>query len=496
MPIAIRRNDVNHHNITYPQRYNDKPPGCLITGTGLITIVETEEATCGPGHEEHGYLSVGDGFDYMSPICGDPLPAKECKQGNPVDIFTGNKLQHERHIEGYGSDGLSLSWYYNAQRKHITPYMGTGNQDMEQVTNLPLLSSRPAWMHEYDKRLYFSYSGFRPVIERVHPANANSLYLVMMGENNWVDAIGVVFPTMEEITDESVERWRYTSSDGSSEFYDSQGRLVKETDAQGRATILRYVNNKLAQVRNWKGHTLDFTYGSNGELESVTDSLGHTYGYQFNDDSLLTRITFPDETPDNDTDNPTRSYRYEYEPIPHALTSIIDENDQVAASWSYDVNGRAISSRHAAGVDTTTFNYGGGSTTVTNALGKETTYHYSTVQNIHGVVFKNVYKIDRVEGHPSTHCTGANTDYEYNFDGHVIKTTDWNGNVTTYTRDSEGRELSRTDAPYTSDSRTITTDWDNVLNKPLVVTEPGRITEYTYDDEGRVLSKTQRDVAN
>lgn len=486
-PIAQRFNDVEHYDITYSQDPYNMPDGCQVWGTGWITIRVYEEAACDPGHEIHGSLSVGDGFDYMSPVCGDPLPAKECKQGNPVDIFSGNKLQQEQHIAGYGSDGLSFSWYYNAQRKHLNDYYSG-----PQVTNLPLLSSRPAWLHEYEKRLYFSNSGIRPVIERVHPADSNSLYLVKMGENNWVDALSVVFPQMEERTAEPVERWKYTTPDGKSEIYNPQGHLVKQLDSQGRATLLSYVDGRLSQVSNWKGHTLDFAYDANGVLESVTDSTDQSYRYQFDSDGLLTSVSFPDETPGDDTDNPTRSYRYEDSNIPHALTSIIDENGEVAASWSYDGAGRAISSSHAGGTDMTTFSFGDDSTTVTNALGKETTYHYSTVQNIHGVVFKNVNKIDRVEGHPSTHCAGANTDYEYNFDGYVTQKTDWNGNVTTYTRDSEGRELSRTEAPYTSESRTISTDWDITLNKPLVVTEPGRITEYNYDAEGRVLSKTHR----
>ncbi|MES9971965.1 MAG: hypothetical protein ABW092_18180 [Candidatus Thiodiazotropha sp.] len=458
-------------------------------GEGRWQVFHFERAKCKRTHGISGWFLASEGGDNTM-VCGHPLPIKECKDGNPIDIFTGNKVQRERHITGNVGNGITFNWYYNAQRRHFNPYNG------QKVTDHPLLSSRPVWMHDYEKRLYFYHNGFRPVIERVHPADSNSLYLVMMGENNWVDAIGVAYPDMEERTYEPIERWKYTDPDGNSEYYDPQGRLIKETDSQGRVTTLSYVNGRLAQVRNWRGQTLDFTYDANGVLDSVTDSLGHSYRYQFNEDGLLTSIAFPDETPYNHTDNPTRNYRYEYEPIPHALTSIIDENEQVADSWTYDYVGRAISSSHAGGADTTTFSYGAGSTTVTNALAKETTYHYSTVQNIHGVVFKNVYKVDRVEGHPSTHCAGANTDYEYNFDGYITKKTDWNGNITTYTRDSEGRELSRTDAPYTEESRTITTTWDESINKPLVVTEPGRVTEYEYDNDGKLRSKTQRDRAD
>ncbi|MBT2990752.1 MAG: hypothetical protein KME65_17485 [Candidatus Thiodiazotropha sp. (ex Ctena orbiculata)] len=466
----------------------DHSQQCTYGGEGHWHVAKVEHAKCEGGQVYGWFLASEGGDDTM--VCGDPLPTSECKVANPVDIFSGNKLQREQHITGYGNNALSLNWYYNAQRKLLNPYSG------EKVTDHPLLTSRPSWLHGYEKRLYFSDSGIRPVIERVHPEDSRSLYLIKMGENNWVDALGIVVPQIEERLEEPAERWKYTAPDGKSEFYDPQGRLVKQLDSQGRATMLSYVDGRLSQVSNWKGHTLDFAYDANGVLESVTDSTAHVYRYQFDSDGLLTSVSFPDETPGDDNDNPTRIYRYEDSNIPYALTSIIDENGQVAASWSYDGSGRAISSSHAGGADATTINYGDNSTTVTNSLVKETTYHFSIVQNDRGIVYKSANKIDRVEGHPSTHCAGANTDYEYNNDGFVTKKSDWNDNVTTYSRDTEGRELSRTEAAYTSEARTITTDWDTTLNKPLVVTEPDRVTEYSYDTQGRLLSKIQRENTN
>jgi uncharacterized protein RhaS with RHS repeats len=64
----------------------------------------------------------------------------------------------------------------------------------------------------------------------------------------------------------------------------------------------------------------------------------------------------------------------------------------------------------------------------------------------------------------------------------------------TYTRDDQGRELSRTEAPGTPQARTVTTTWDTTLNKPLVITEPERVTEYTYDAEGRLLIRQQSNI--
>jgi YD repeat-containing protein len=101
-------------------------------------------------------------------------------------------------------------------------------------------------------------------------------------------------------------------------------------------------------------------------------------------------------------------------------------------------------------------------------------------------------KVDHIEGDRCTTCSAGDIQaYTYNNNGFVTSKTDWNGNTTTYTRDSQGRELSRTEASGTPQARTITTTWDTSLNKPLTVTEPERLIEYTYDTQGRLLSKQQ-----
>lgn len=261
-----RTSVTESYHVAFPPDFREDPE-CNWGGSGHINIYQIDRALCADGYQVYGWFSKAEGGDNTF-VCGDPAPAKECKQGNPVDIFSGNKVQDEHHIQGYGSDDLSLNWHYNSQRKSVLVYLGPS------VSNYPLLASKdPVWMHDYQKRLNFNNYGIRPVLERVNPADANSLYLVKMGENTWADALGLVIPDMQERPDEPVERWKYADPNGRAEYYDPQGRLVKETDNQGRATILSYVDDRLAQVRNWKGQTLDFTYDANGVLESVTDSL-------------------------------------------------------------------------------------------------------------------------------------------------------------------------------------------------------------------------------
>lgn len=126
-----------------------------------------------------------------------------------------------------------------------------------------------------------------------------------------------------------------------------------------------------------------------------------------------------------------------------------------------------------------------GTTTVTDAAGAERTYHFAVIQGD--------LKVTQIDGDRCTTCAnGGIQAYTYDSNGFVASQTDWNGQVTTFTRDAQGRELSRIEAAGTPEARTVTTTWDTTLNKPLVVTEPERITAYTYDANGRLLTRQQR----
>src|SRR5690606_15632849 len=90
---------------------------------------------------------------------------------------------------------------------------------------------------------------------------------------------------------------------------------------------------------------------------------------------------------------------------------------------------------------------------------------------------------------PSQNCLGDAREFTYVND---LKTseTDKNGNLTTYIRDTFGREISRTEAVGTPQARTITTEWHPTLNVKTKVTEPDSATSYQYDANGLLLNKT------
>ncbi|WP_254865088.1 RHS repeat protein, partial [Pseudomonas aeruginosa] len=151
------------------------------------------------------------------------------------------------------------------------------------------------------------------------------------------------------------------------------------------------------------------------------------------------------------------------------LTGILDNNNRRFATWTYDNQGRAISSEHANGAEKVSLAYNDdGSTTVTNEYGKQATYRFQVIQGIKRIV--------AIEGEPSPNCPSSNSTFTYDDQGLLTSKRDNNGNLTTYQYNVRGLETSRTEAAGTAQARTITTDWHPTLFLPVQVSEPGRIT--------------------
>lgn len=91
----------------------------------------------------------------------------------------------------------------------------------------------------------------------------------------------------------------------------------------------------------------------------------------------------------------------------------------------------------------------------------------------------------------------------YDSKGFLTKTTDFDGNVTTYSDSGETTRLLETQRTEglnasggtTASSRTITTQWSSIFRLPALVTEVNRTTAFTYDSMGNVLTKTVTDTS-
>lgn len=253
---------------------------------------------------------------------GGKNDGSRCGVGNPCDPSTGNKFQSETDIQG----ALGLTRFYNSR-------------------NLVDLGLSKGWRHQYQKRL---------------DVLVNQLTLLSSAGKGepWRKASGAWVGDADSDSSliETESGFTVTKPNGSKEYYSQLGRLLSEQDSQGKTTLYSYNdNNQLETVTGHYGQSLTFTYNSDQHLQTVTDTLGYETTYVYNESNNLVGVIYPDATPNDSSDNPTRTYHYENSNYPNHLTGITDENGARYARWAYNDDGKAILTKHA---ETTTTGVG------------------------------------------------------------------------------------------------------------------------------------------
>jgi YD repeat-containing protein len=204
-------------------------------------------------------------------------------------------------------------------------------------------------------------------------------------------------------------------------------------------------------------------------------------------DYALDKVVYPDSTPATDADNPTVQYHYEDAAFWFALTGITDERGIRYATWTYGGDGRVATSEHAGGTDEVTFSYDdvNSRTTVTNALGKETVYHFN--RNVPGVS-----RLTRIEGKASPNCAASDTDFAYDGNGFVNQLTDGEGRITQIGNDSRGLPTSITRGQGTPPAATTTYTWHAAMRVPTQIVEPGLTTTLIWNPNTKRLARVEQ----
>ena len=250
--------------------------------------------------------------------------------------------------------------------------------------------------------------------------------------------------------------------------YNGTNQLLSVTDSYSRSLSLTYQSGLLQMLTTPDGLVLTYGYSSSGVTTGKLDQL-----------ASVTYSTAPQTS---------QSYLYENSALPFALTGLVDENGNRFTTWTYDTKGRALSSQHAGGADLTTvvYNDSDGSRTVTNALGLQTVYKFTTLQGV-----PKITEIDRL---PSSTTAAATLKITYDSNGYIASQTDWNGNLTTYVNDVHGQPVNITEASGGAQARATAITYHATFHLPLTITTPGLTTTLTYDTSGETLTKTLTDT--
>ena len=291
--------------------------------------------------------------------------------------------------------------------------------------------------------------------------------------------------TLQMIVDAggNVTGWQYgVSATGMVETYGGTGKLQSVRERNGRTTSLTYNGaNQLTTVTAPSGRSLTLAYDVQNRLASVRTPDGATTKYDYNTNGMLSTLTRPDAT--------TRQYVYENINLPTALTGIIDENGGRYATYAYDDQARATSSTLAGGVNQYVFQYGDNyQTAITDPTGQTSVYSF---------LKQNGVLLPTSISSPCGLCGSTRQSSEYDSNNNLIRETDYLGNVTTHTYDSQKREIQRVEGAGTPNARTVSTQWHpQFWNLRTKVASPTKLETYSYDANGNLASYSETATAD
>ncbi len=314
--------------------------------------------------------------------------------------------------------------------------------------------------------------------------------------------------------------------------YDADGRLIRVTDAFGKATNFEHdlegrrevVTDRLGHVhiveydqfgnvvgeRDPLGNHRTRTYDERGNMLSITDPLGNVVSFAYSDQNDLTAITDTLGTTaftynplgqiEKITDRVGNSISQTFDTKGNRL-QVVDELGEVT-SWTYDDRGNVLSQADARG-NVMSFGYDGRGnlTSEIDPFGNETTFTYDVSGNLltkvktrttsdgpQTLVTSSVFdKLNRPTS--LTKADGSKVITEYDAVGNVKATTDELGRRTTVSRDAYGRPVQTTYPDGTTDARS----YDTEGRKATYTHRDGSTTSYGYDAIGRLLSFTAPD---
>ena len=377
---------------------------------------------------------------------------------HPINYASGNKFfkQNDLHLAGPGLP-FKFTRYYNS-RSEAASAAGYG------------------WSTSFSRHLAFPSA---TTITLIHDWGSETTF-----KQNAQGAFVSITDEVKEIT-AVAGGFELTLPDGEKNYFDSSGSLTLIRDRNGNTQSFEYLGGRLAAVEDNFGRRLELMYGATGKLERLI-SPGGDFQYVHDTAGNLIETSSPALT--------SRMYRYEDPNDPHNLTAIVDENNNIEATATYDKHDRALTSELADGLDRVTVTYLANQTrTLTDSRNLSKTVElYVDANNI-------VRK--KSESGPGCGSCPAGSGVEYTFDERLRITgaTDALGRVTSYTYDERGNKLSETEAVDTAEERTTIYTYHPVYNLVASITRasvsnPGQsaVTTFTYDANGNLTGRTEK----
>lgn len=468
-----------------------------------ITMYASNKVACSIQHKWNNQGWYWYGKNYGDDKCqlgetkdtetGQCVKEETCTVGNPIDILSGNKEHIEADFSFYRSGrAININRYYSSRRGAITAYSTSDAKD---------------WYFEYEFQLQFLpvYIGsdYKPHFI-VREPNGNKIIFKLSSDEVYSPIDNKYSDLTPVYENGQIIARRFKNNITNEQYvFDQNNNFIEYSDGAG--FVLNLVNEEYLLSTSFQHNGTEiFRYerDSGGKVTKLVLFENITFVYVYDSKSRLIAVNTPYNT--------SKTYHYEDETHPFLLTGVTDENNVRYQTWEYDTFGRAILSKHSTNSDKTTVDYTNigisdfPSVSFINALDKKTTLHFASIANAQRKI--------RVEGHPSTNCIASNKGFTYYSNGFIQTKTDWNGNVTYFERDNEGKKilevrgyrwinnnpqfgevtdvLSYLEKPNSLESlKSVKTCWHSAFDLPEKIITSQQVEIFSYFPDGKLKSK-------
>jgi RHS repeat-associated protein len=337
-------------------------------------------------------------------------------------------------------------------------------------------------------------------IDNTAKLTANNPPVLDAQGGNLLDPDGVWNPTSFTLTLQNKTQYILDQTFGVQQIKDKFGNTltfsnsgIQSSDGQGITFTRDPATNRITQVTDINGKSLQYAYDQNGNLQSVTDRLGNTSTFNYLGASSQSPALAHYLQSYTDGRGITVS-RFEYDDSGRLTTST--DSQGRSTTLSYDTNNHQQSTKDKLGnVTTYTYDDQGNITQKLDALGNKWTYTYDANGN-------QTSQTDPL-GHTTKTTYGTNLTSPGNYN-QLLSTTDALGNVSTNTYDVIGNLTQVTDGrgntttyeyfgngsirvfPAAGAPTAITLDGNG---NQIIKIKDGLQTRYTYDSRGNALTQ-------